>query len=84
MLRNIQTFYYWQILMDVGWNPFLLVESFKNESVGQSNLCTTTTLGIPNLWPLLTGGRCSVVGLCYEDSNWDSELVFVAGMWSLA
>ncbi len=27
----------------------------------QSNLCTTTTLGTPNLWPLLTGVRCSEV-----------------------
>jgi hypothetical protein len=28
----------------------------------QSNLCTTTTFGTPNLWPLSTGGRCSEVG----------------------
>jgi hypothetical protein len=26
----------------------------------QSNLCTTTTLGYPNLWPLLTGGRYKI------------------------
>ncbi len=25
------------------------------------NLCTTTTLGTQNLWPLLAGGRCSEV-----------------------
>ena len=31
----------------------------------QSNLCTTTTLGTPKLWPLLTGGLCSEVPLCY-------------------
>jgi hypothetical protein len=31
----------------------------------QSNLSTTTTLGTPNLLPLLKGGRCSEVGLCY-------------------
>jgi hypothetical protein len=33
----------------------------------QSNLCITTTLGTKNLWPLLTGGRCSEVALCYEN-----------------
>jgi len=32
----------------------------------QSNLCTATTLGTQNLWPLLTGGRCSEVTLCYK------------------
>ena len=26
----------------------------------QSNLCTTTTLRTPKLWPLLTFGRCSL------------------------
>ncbi len=30
----------------------------------QLNLWTTATLGTSNLWPLLIGGRCSVVGLC--------------------
>ncbi len=49
----------------------------------QSNLCTTTTLGTPNLWPLLTGGRCSEVGLCYEVSNWDFKMVVAVGNWSL-
>jgi hypothetical protein len=29
----------------------------------KSNLCTTTIFGTQNLWPLLTGGRCSEV--CY-------------------
>jgi hypothetical protein len=37
----------------------------------QSNLCTTTTLGTPNLWPLLTDVRCLGVDLCDKDSNWD-------------
>jgi hypothetical protein len=49
----------------------------------QSNLYTTTTLGTPNLWLLLTGGRCSKVGFCYEDSNWDSKMVVAVGGWSL-
>jgi hypothetical protein len=26
----------------------------------QSKLCTTTTLGTPKLWPMLTGGRCYI------------------------
>ncbi len=29
----------------------------------QSNLCSTTAHGTPNLWPLLTSGRCSGVGV---------------------
>ena len=29
-----------------------------NESQSVVNLCTTTTLGTLNIWPLLTGGRC--------------------------
>ncbi len=44
---------------------------------------STTTFGTPNLWPLFTGGRCSVVGLCYKDSNWDSKVVVAVGRWSL-
>ncbi len=35
----------------------------------QSNLCTTTTLGTQNLWPLLTGSRCSEVTLSYKINN---------------
>jgi len=27
----------------------------------------TVTLGTQNLWPLLTGGRCSEVALCYKN-----------------
>jgi hypothetical protein len=34
----------------------------------QSNLCATTNLGTPSLWPLLTGGRCLEVGLRCKDS----------------
>jgi hypothetical protein len=26
------------------------------------------------MWPLLTGGRCSEVGLCYKDSNLNSKM----------
>ncbi len=33
----------------------------------QSNLCITTTLGTQSLRPLLTGGRCPEVALCYEN-----------------
>ena len=50
----------------------------------QANLCTTTTLGTLNLWPLLTGGRCSEVALCYENWKWDSKMVVAVGRWSLA
>ncbi len=46
-----------------------------------SNLCTT--LGTPNLWPLFTGGRCSVVVLCYNNLNRDSKNVVTVGRWSL-
>ncbi len=41
----------------------------------QSNLCITTTLETQNLWPLLTGGRCSEVALCYKNWNWDPKIV---------
>jgi hypothetical protein len=44
---------------------------------------TTATFGILNLWPLLTGGRCSEVGLCYYDLNWDSKMAVAVGRWSL-
>jgi hypothetical protein len=58
--------------------------AYVNEQVQlQSNLCTTTTLGTPNLWPLLTGGRCSEVGLCYEVSNSDFKMVVAVGRWLL-
>ncbi len=47
------------------------------------HLCTTTTLGTPKLWPLLTGDRCSEVGLCYKNLNWGSKMVVVVGRWLL-
>jgi hypothetical protein len=56
---------------------------FKILFLVQSNLCTTTTLGTPNLWPLLTGGRCSEVAFCYKDLNWDYKITVVVGRWSL-
>ena len=31
-----------------------------------SHLCTTITHGNPELWPLLTVGRCSETCLCYK------------------
>ncbi len=49
----------------------------------QSNLCTTTTLGNQNLWPLLTDGRCSEVTLFYKTYKWDSKMVVVIDRWSL-
>jgi hypothetical protein len=37
-----------------------------------------------NLWPLLTGGRCSEVGLCFfKDLNWDFKIEVVLSKWSL-
>jgi len=47
------------------------ISVFQNKKLNkkncvQSNLCTTTTQGTQNLWPLLTGGRCSEVTLCYK------------------
>jgi len=50
----------------------------------QSNLCTTTTLGTQKQWPLLTGGRCSEVCLCYKRSNKDLIIMAVVNRWSLA
>ena len=48
------------------------------------NLCTTTTLGTSNLWPLLTSGRCSEVAMCYkywnETPKWRS--LFASGRYS--
>jgi len=44
---------------------------------------TTTILGTQNLWPLLTGGRCSEVTLCYKTLKWDSKMVVVIDKWSL-
>jgi hypothetical protein len=32
---------------------------------------------------VLTGGRCSKVGLCYKDLNRDSKMVVSVGRWSL-
>ena len=49
----------------------------------QSYLCLTTTLGTLNLRPLLTGGRCSEVALCYKKGKWDRQMVVVVGTWSL-
>ncbi len=55
----------------------------SSKSSIQSNMCTTTTLGTPNFWPLLTGGRCLEVGLCCRDSNWDYKMMVAVGTWSL-
>jgi hypothetical protein len=49
----------------------------------QSNLCTTTTLGTQNLWPLLTVGRCSEVALCYKNRNRYPKIVESLDQWSL-
>lgn len=48
----------------------------------QSNLCTTSTPGTPNLWTLLTGGRCLKVEYV-KKQNLDSKMVLVLEWWSL-
>ncbi len=63
-------------LVDVEWIK-------KTKLKIQSNLSTTATLGTPNLWPLLTGGRCSEVVYCCKDLSWDSKMAVVEGRWSL-
>ena len=35
--------------------------------------------GTLNLWPLLTGSRCSEVALCYKKWKWDPEMMVVVG-----
>ncbi len=44
--------------------------NFRNRfAIILENACSQTCLqrlGAPNLWPLLTGGRCSEVNLCHE------------------
>jgi len=62
----------------------------KHKMQIQSNLCIMTTLGILNLWPLLTGGRCSEVALCYkkwkmgpQNGGRCRQVVVIQG-WSLA
>ncbi len=47
------------------------------EQKGQSNLCTTKT---PNLWLLMTGGRCSEVT---KAPILDSKKVVIVVKWSL-
>jgi len=43
---------------------FLLLHQIQLQNIATTDkLCTTTTLGIPNLCPLLTGGSCSDVDL---------------------
>ncbi len=32
---------------------------------------------------VVAGGRCSEVGLCYEDSNWECKMMVFIGRWSL-
>ena len=59
-----------------------LKKRFKSLAL-QSDLCTTTNLGIPNLWPLLTGGRCSEVALSYKNWKWDPKMVVAVGKWSI-
>jgi hypothetical protein len=49
----------------------------------QSNLSTTTTLGTPKQWPLLTGARCSEVSLHSKCGKRDAKIVFVVDKGSL-
>ncbi len=39
--------------------------------------------GTKNLRPLLTEGRCSEVGTCYDDINFDSKVVVADARLSL-
>ena len=60
----------------ISWNKVVLLHGPPGIQIGifyffcvqvkkyKKNLCTTTTPGTLNFWPLLTGGRCSVVALC--------------------
>ena len=64
------------IAKQYGWSPDVRYNQVK---VLRSvlNLCTTTTLGTPKQWTLLTGGLCSEVALCCHSSNGTSK------RWSL-
>jgi hypothetical protein len=42
----------------------------------------TTTLQTQNMWPLLTGGRCSEVSLCYKIEKRHPKLVVAEDKWS--
>jgi len=44
---------------------------------------TTATLGTQILWPLLIGGRCSEVPLCYKQGKRDHKIVVAVGKWLL-
>ncbi len=48
----------------------------------QACVCTTATLGTPNLRPFLTCGHCSEVDLKLE-WNWDSKIVIAVSRWLL-
>jgi hypothetical protein len=41
----------------------------------QSNLCTTTSLGIQNWRPFLIGGLCLEVAKYYKILKWDPKLM---------
>jgi hypothetical protein len=44
---------------------------------------TKDPFGTPKLRPLLSGGRCSVGTLCFEQGKRDCKIVAAVGMWSL-
>jgi len=83
-----KSFHFWQtfserpnlndlVFKKAKWQPWSAYKRVGLYASIQSNLCITTTLGSQNLWPLLTGGRCTEVALCYENWNWDPK------KWSL-
>jgi len=78
-------FFLSRLWIKFGYNSYKLISNgFTIFWFGtQSNLCTTTTLGTPTLWPLLTDDRFSDAGLCYKDSNWDSKLMVAIDRWSV-
>jgi hypothetical protein len=57
--------------------------SDKKKFNGTVKLVYNDRLGTQNLWPLLTGSRCSEVDLQYKDLNWYFKIVVDVGRWSL-
>jgi hypothetical protein len=37
----------------------------------------------PKFVAVVDSGRCSELGLCYKNLNWDSKMVVAVGRWSL-
>ena len=61
----------------------LFQHAFDARSCGFKVQCTTTTLRTQNLWPLLSGRRCSKVALCYANWKLDLKIVVTIDRWLL-